>query len=1215
MMQVNSRDLQHHKLRFVQINLTHSRSASENLLIFMKQNNIDISFIQEPWIHRGRVKGLNDKEFTLFYKVLNEDSRPRSAILVNKNIKCFLLTDYSDEDTTAIRIEEEKRCLIGVSAYLASDQQLPSFTLTNICSKFKKDLIIGCDANARHSLWGSSSTNVRGESFFNFINDNNLTVQNKGSRPTFYFPSSSKCAGWSSLIDVTLTSNSDTMATYDWTVHEENSFSYHKYITFSLGFERTQLPVFRNLRKTDWDKFKTLAIGKLKAMKGSINKNQDVEFVTNKVNTIMDSCLKLCCKISKPRKNILPDYFTTELKELRREVRSKFNLAYRSGLWDDYRSTLSKYNKLKRKTKNNSWRNFCESIDSTKDTARMRKILSKTTSVPSYIRTPDDRWTESSEETNDILVNTHFPGCLKEPLSTIKEVPIDQEITLDSRKLITIPKILWAIHSFEPYKSAGIDGIIPKMLQVTDYAIAPILRDLFRKCLDLCIIPNAWKQVNVIFIPKVGKINHSTAKDYRPISLSSFVMKVLERILDSHIRGKINVNNISPSQHAYIKGKSTDTALHAIVSEIETSLEHKQYSLAAFMDIEGAFNNVNVDAITDALINLKVETPICKWLNLMLRSRAIHSAIGNSNIKRFAQKGTPQGGVISPLLWLLVVNKVLKIFDNKHIKIIAYADDVVIIVCGLFLSTISERVTQGLTILSKWAREADLGVNPAKTELVLFTRRYKIPSFKLPTLDGVSLQLSPKAKYLGVILDSRLNWRLNTTERISKSQTAYYACRSIIAKTWGLSPSLCLWILKAIVSPILTYGACVWWPVLSSKTTRAILDKVFRNVCMGATGSKRSTPTDALFAITGISSPKSCVTKVAARTAIRLSAFGLWNNKLYGHSNILDMMSISIKGKLDKCNTTLKFDKNFSCKFPKRSLWSEQYITSGYDWSIYTDGSKTSEGCGAGFHVCNTFIAHSFRLANECSIFQCEIFAIIMALKSLTEFANINDKIIICVDSQAAIKALDSPQISSSLLLECREELDKAALVYNITITWVPSHSDFYGNEIADTLARCGAEMHISRVTETPIPISFYYNLVESEAKNYDSRRWNKSDNNARAIWHTLDFKWSTRLINFKRSLLRKYIFALTGHWNIGKHARIMGITEGNLCPGCGCDGKEVTFSHFWCSCPALDRSRLVNMGQCSFTCIEDLTRVSLEDKIKFIKNNLNWFDISNEDV
>ena len=172
---------------------------------------------------------------------------------------------------------------------------------------------------------------------------------------------------------------------------------------------------------------------------------------------------------------------------------------------------------------------------------------------------------------------------------------------------------------------------------------------------------------------------------------------------------------------------------------------------------------------------------------------------------------------------------------------------------------------------------------------------------------------------------------LNTEERIKKTQTAFYMCRSIIAKKWGLSPKLTLWILNAIVRPILTYGSCVWWPVLSLQMTRAAFDRVFRSVCLGITGALKSTPTDALFTIIGVTSLTSCVKTTAPRTAIILSSVELWTNKYYGHTKILDDVMIFIKRKIDDCGSIFKFAKNFKCLFPKRSQCRNNRVTSGYD--------------------------------------------------------------------------------------------------------------------------------------------------------------------------------------------------------------------------------------------------------------------------------------------
>jgi len=80
----------------------------------------------------------------------------------------------------------------------------------------------------------------------------------------------------------------------------------------------------------------------------------------------------------------------------------------------------------------------------------------------------------------------------------------------------------------------------------------------------------------------VGRQSNPT--DFRPISLSFFLLKTLERLIDIHVRLTINSSLLSDAQHAYRKGRSTDTALHSLVFSIERGFRNKEYSLAAFLD-------------------------------------------------------------------------------------------------------------------------------------------------------------------------------------------------------------------------------------------------------------------------------------------------------------------------------------------------------------------------------------------------------------------------------------------------------------------------------------------------------------------------------------------------------------------------------------------------------------------------------------------------------
>jgi len=181
---------------------------------------------------------------------------------------------------------------------------------------------------------------------------------------------------------------------------------------------------------------------------------------------------------------------------------------------------------------------------------------------------------------------------------------------------------------------------------------------------------------------------------------------------------------ILESQHAYTKGKSIESALHLVVSSIEKSLSIKEYTLIAFLDIEGAFNNVLPTAITQSLTELGFEPPMVRLIHNLLIGRMVTATLGTSTQTRLVNRGTLQGGVA--LLWNIAVNRLLRILEGGGCKVVAYADDVAIIFKGKYPQTLCDLMTAKHKILSEWTIANLLGVSPLKTELVLFTNRYKI---------------------------------------------------------------------------------------------------------------------------------------------------------------------------------------------------------------------------------------------------------------------------------------------------------------------------------------------------------------------------------------------------------------------------------------------------------------------------------------------------------
>jgi hypothetical protein len=82
-------------------------------------------------------------------------------------------------------------------------------------------------------------------------------------------------------------------------------------------------------------------------------------------------------------------------------------------------------------------------------------------------------------------------------------------------------------------------------------------------------IPTAWRQVKVTFIPKPEKLDYTEAKVYRPISMSSILLKTMEKLVDRQIRdGVLRKYPLHQNQHTYQTGKSIETSLHNVVTRM-----------------------------------------------------------------------------------------------------------------------------------------------------------------------------------------------------------------------------------------------------------------------------------------------------------------------------------------------------------------------------------------------------------------------------------------------------------------------------------------------------------------------------------------------------------------------------------------------------------------------------------------------------------------------
>jgi hypothetical protein len=173
---------------------------------------------------------------------------------------------------------------------------------------------------------------------------------------------------------------------------------------------------------------------------------------------------------------------------------------------------------------------------------------------------------------------------------------------------------------------------------------------------------------------------------------------------------------------------------------------------------EGAFDRTSFDIIKQAAERHGIEPTTCRWICAMLESRNISVTLSGETPGASAARGYPQGGVLSPLLWSLVVDDLISGLNSNGYYTVGYTDDIAILINGKFPHTVSEVLQRALHIVQQWCERTNLSINPNKMVIIPFTRKRNTKGLKTPILFNTTIQLSSEVKYLGLTLDKGQTW-------------------------------------------------------------------------------------------------------------------------------------------------------------------------------------------------------------------------------------------------------------------------------------------------------------------------------------------------------------------------------------------------------------------------------------------------------------------------
>lgn len=347
----------------------------------------------------------------------------------------------------------------------------------------------------------------------------------------------------------------------------------------------------------------------------------------------------------------------------------------------------------------------------------------------------------------------------------------------------------------------------------------------------------------VVIIPKGKDKDPLNPKSYRPV-----LGKVFEDVICSIMEEQIG-HKLSKCQHGFRPLKSTATAIKDMVDWTSTSQE--KHVLGSFLDISGAFDNVRWPQLKTDMKSLGCSAGLINLTLSYLNNRTASYSIGSYKHTIKLTRGCPQGSKFGPRLWNITMNPLLETMKLNNTKIIAYADDIALLVTADTRQSLVRVTEAALSKISEWDECRNLQFSREKC-LMVTLKGGLVPGFTA-SFSGGRIHSVASAKYLGLQLGSDLSFDEHSFNIINKSTCMFARLKGVRRAKWGVSSALALLIYKAVYLPRILYGAEFWYPRIKKKSMlKKKMCSAQRQVLLAITGAYRTTSTPALQVLAGV---------------------------------------------------------------------------------------------------------------------------------------------------------------------------------------------------------------------------------------------------------------------------------------------------------------------------------------------------------------------------
>lgn len=810
------------ELKIMQLNVNRCRAAHDMLYTDTMREGIDVILGQEP----------NKKLCDKYLCDLDCDT------FIYTSDKINVVKRHIGKGFVSVELEK----VIFLSVYFSPNKDETSFGnfLYDISLYLRsscKETIIGGDFNAKMEIAGAKNQDRRGFLLEDWIASEGLIVINQGDQPTF------ECSRGSSIIDVTLATPKISNDIYGWYVNaSKENMSDHKSIYMNLRHRKPSIPD-KNKDGADVKKWRTTEKSLKKFCeearlysKTSLSPDQFIAKVENLCNTHFHS------QNIKPNRQPVYWWNATiadtrkKCTQLRRKItRHRARGEVPNEILQEYKAAKKAVKLEILKSKRDKWSQLCNELEND-IWGRAYKIATKRLQHK-YSPKPD-------KDTVDRQIMVLFPADTNVSREHVRWKPTDIDRFSEG-------ELKSAVEKLKTKKAAGPDCITAEILKAFIENNWKLTLNMYNSCLRKVSFPEQWKESRLVLIEKPKKALDAPTT-FRPLCIMDAAGKIMELLIKERLQKECDKNHlISQNQYGFTKGKSTVMALTRLVEikkEIKTrALQHQEFCVIVMLDIKNAFNTVRWKQINKALQMGGVNDGVRAMISSYLSDRKIVTPFGT---KHQITCGVPQGSILGPLLWNIFYNKILQTKVEKGVELIAYADDLAVLVRAKTRTDLEDKTTYNVTEIIQELKKMELCIESTKTEMVIMEGRRTVLNMEI-CIEGVIIKSAEYAKYLGVYIDKNMRMTTHVKMIKEKANKITKALMSILPKVGGPSSSKRALLRSAVISTI-TYAAPAWIEAIKYKKYVLELERLTRKLAILSVSAYRTVSGVAVLAVAGL---------------------------------------------------------------------------------------------------------------------------------------------------------------------------------------------------------------------------------------------------------------------------------------------------------------------------------------------------------------------------